>query len=467
MKFTTKALEALPVKDAEYIRFDERGSAQSGWLAIRVRKLRSGPSRQFVFVYPHLGKRRKLTVGEFGDPRNGGMTLKEARNRYEELSQMVKAGKSPINEREAQKRTAAAIASRGTFGALCSAYVDSLKARGARSAEEVERVLQIAQETIPSEKPAADVTIDDIRTAMRSALRGRRRVGQRSQPEEAREQANRMRGYLHSAFAFGLKHDLRIDLPEDAEVQFGLTHNPARDVPKVDRPGEAGVRDIELVADEIALLWRTLGTPYTKRGTTWRVRPDYERALKLILATGGQRVEVITNARWSEIDLEEARWTVPHGRRKNALHSRGAHVLPLNRIALELFKEQRAWLKAGNRRLPEWAFPAARKGKSPHLEPERLRKALQRWIEASEFPKWFAPRDLRQTFKSRGGELGLSKDIRDRIQDHQIDGVSARHYDGYDYLVEKTKALEAWGERLEQIISGANVVPIGSGRVSR
>jgi hypothetical protein len=51
---------------------------------------------------------------------------------------------------------------------------------------------------------------------------------------------------------------------------------------------------------------------------------------------------------------------------------------------------------------------------------------------------------IRTTFKTRGGEIGLSKEIRDRIQNHAMTDVSSRHYDHYDYMPEKMAALEAW-----------------------
>jgi hypothetical protein len=42
------------------------------------------------------------------------------------------------------------------------------------------------------------------------------------------------------------------------------------------------------------------------------------------------------------------------------------------------------------------------------------------------------------------GALRISKDIRDRINNHASNDVSAKHYDRYDYLNEKREALETW-----------------------
>ena len=48
----------------------------------------------------------------------------------------------------------------------------------------------------------------------------------------------------------------------------------------------------------------------------------------------------------------------------------------------------------------------------------------------------------------------VSHDIRGRLQSHGIHGVQARHYDGYDYLAEKTAALEKLHRMLTQTTSG-------------
>ena len=49
------------------------------------------------------------------------------------------------------------------------------------------------------------------------------------------------------------------------------------------------------------------------------------------------------------------------------------------------------------------------------------------------------------------GEIGVSKELRDRIQNHALQDVSSKHYDRYDYLSEKRKALELWERRINKI----------------
>jgi len=83
----------------------------------------------------------------------------------------------------------------------------------------------------------------------------------------------------------------------------------------------------------------------------------------------------------------------------------------------------------------------------------------------------FNARDLRRTWKTLAGEAGISKEMRDKLQNHAQRGdVSSRHYDRYDYLVEKRAAMEKWSAYLGLVIEGKvdeigartdNVVQIG------
>jgi integrase len=74
--------------------------------------------------------------------------------------------------------------------------------------------------------------------------------------------------------------------------------------------------------------------------------------------------------------------------------------------------------------------------------------------------KKFTPRDLRRTCKTRMGEIGISKLIRDRLHNHALQDVSSKHYDRYDYLKEKKEAMQTWDGYLQAVIAGSKVVPI-------
>jgi len=70
----------------------------------------------------------------------------------------------------------------------------------------------------------------------------------------------------------------------------------------------------------------------------------------------------------------------------------------------------------------------------------------------------FVPRDLRRTFKTLTGKAGISKEVRDRLQNHALTDVSSLHYDKYDYLKEKRKAMDIWNDYLNNILSNEIII---------
>ena len=66
----------------------------------------------------------------------------------------------------------------------------------------------------------------------------------------------------------------------------------------------------------------------------------------------------------------------------------------------------------------------------------------------------FTPKDMRRTSKTLAGGAGIPKEMRDRLQNHAEAGVSAKHYDKYDYLPERRAAMDKWADYLDRFIAG-------------
>jgi integrase len=78
---------------------------------------------------------------------------------------------------------------------------------------------------------------------------------------------------------------------------------------------------------------------------------------------------------------------------------------------------------------------------------------LDRFIKAAGV-EHFTARDLRRTWKTLAGRAGLSKDIRDQLQNHAKGDISSKHYDRYDYLTERRAAVAMWESYLTRILAG-------------
>jgi integrase len=178
----------------------------------------------------------------------------------------------------------------------------------------------------------------------------------------------------------------------------------------------------------------------------------YKLALQLLLATCGQRPIEVIGAPLSEFDLEARVWSIPPARTKN----KRWHLLPLTDMAIDLIDQVRALHgRKGLHLFPKYGDP----DKSGHMSRNVLSRSVQKLCADTDFAR-FVPRDLRRTVKTRMGELGIAKDVRDRLQNHAYTDVSAKHYDRYDYMIEKRAAAERWCDFLEVTILGGNVVPI-------
>ena len=220
-------------------------------------------------------------------------------------------------------------------------------------------------------------------------------------------QANRVLSLLRKIYNFGLKRE-RVEM------------NPAH---MVDAPAEEVSRDRIYSPDELKRLWATFQGP---TGSIY----------KLILITG-QREGEISGMRWDELDLEHSIWTVPAERMK----SKKVHIVPLSDLALTVLHDV-------PRISDEFVFPSPTR---PGQAIRNLGKAAKRVKDQSGIAD-FRGHDLRRTCGSGITQLGSSRFVMDRVLGHLEQGVGGR-YDRHDYLHEKTSALAAWAERLEEILA--------------
>src|SRR5262245_35167835 len=103
------------------------------------------------------------------------------------------------------------------------------------------------------------------------------------------------------------------------------------------------------------------------------------------------------------------------------------------------------------------SFDPNYKDDAQELEAEHA-KAAATWIE--DRPN---AQHLRGTMATRLAALGIPAEDVKACLNHARDDVTGRHYDQYDRLREKRRALELWSEQVQSIIDGAptsNVVSL-------
>ncbi len=204
---------------------------------------------------------------------------------------------------------------------------------------------------------------------------------------------------------------------------------------KISKPAKENRRDRVLKEDEIRAVWQAMEAE----------QPLVAALFKLRLITA-QRGGEVASMRWEDIDSPSSWWTIPGERTKNGL----SHRVPLSPLALEILDGLKT-----ERLEPPWIFPSPKPGR--HLE--HMVQATRRIRKRSGVE--FVPHDLRRTAASYMTGMGMPRLTVKKILNHVESDVTAT-YDRHSYDQEKRQALEAWGQRLDEIVSGRAAAAVGN-----
>ncbi|MCL7406927.1 MAG: integrase arm-type DNA-binding domain-containing protein [Marivita sp.] len=376
----------------------------------------SGKKTFFLsYTSPEDGKRKQVAIGQFP-----ALSLKEARLKAGALREKVNEGQDPAVEKKRAIDARLEQRALGTLGDLIDLYVADLEIDGKRAAVEVKR---IKEKNIPSallERPAHQITKEDVLDTLTP-------IAQRG----ALVHCDNVRAYLRAAFELGLNAESMTRWRGQA-AKFNLQHNPVATVKKTVSRKPRGMR--ALSRDEVRQVWHSdnLTAPMLL-------------ALKFLLATG-QRVEEVLHATWAEFDLGQMVWIIPGERRKTRGKTSEPHIVPLTDFHLQLLDEIKR--ETGH---DTYLFPA--QGGATPRRYDVLTNAVRKYVAASGMVS-FSPRDIRRTFKTLSGSMGISLEMRNRLQGHAMTDVGSIHYDRYDYLTEKRAAMAAWTSDLTEIVKG-------------
>lgn len=367
-----------------------------GSLVLKVSKGKKCTTAAWFVVATVGGKLQRHKLGNLGE-----LDAKEAREAYREFDLADPSAERPLTG--------------GTVGELFRDYIDTLVDKGARSADQLRRILLTGQSAVASllgsDRQASDVTPGDVVLILHQInAQGKKRM------------ADATRTAINAAFNWAIA--CRYDYTDKRSRDWGITTNPVAVVTK-DRSAKVA-RDRNLTAAELRSVWR------------------YENALagdvlRLIICCG-QRVLETLRIEGRDVDLASAVWTQPAEKTKGGTR---AHAVPLPKQAVEIL--QRLIDQHGD----GYLFPARGSKACPHISLTSLNRATQRVPGAEPFQA----RDLRRTWKSRAGDAGIPRDMRDRIQQHFKGDTGSKFYDRYDYAKEKREAMDSWESWLDSNVT--------------
>ena len=390
MRFTDRTIRALKAKALRYEIW------QDGLPGFGIR-VSTKSRKSWIFLYRFHGRSRRLTLGTFP-----AMGLAEAHVKHAEAVQRLMGGVDPGTEVVAQR---AAERRGSTVAELAEEYLERWARPNKRSAFEDERMLR--KDVLPfwRARKVNDIGRRDVITLLD-------RLVDRGAPI----QANRTRSLLRRMYNFGVDRGI-------------VDANPCL---LVKAPAKERQRDRVLTDAEILAFWRGLDGA----GMSTEIR----LVLRLMLTTSQRKGEII-NAEWCNFEFESALWTIPSDKSKNGR----AHDVPLSGLALSLLGRIRALSTQ-----PRWLFPSPR-GVN-HITGPAVDHALRNNRDSIGIVD-LVPHDLRRTAASGMTRMGINRLVVSKILNH-VDGSVTAVYDRYSYDAEKRHALDAWGRRLEEIISG-------------
>ena len=395
MRFTDRSIAALKPKAARYEIWEV------GRTGFGVRVAPSG-RRSWVYMYRFAGKPRRMTLRTYPE-----VSLADARVEFAKAKRMLAKGVDPGFEAVATRR---AERRAETVADLIDEYLEKHARPKKRSAAEDERCLMKDVHPRWGGRKAKHINRRDVIVLLD-------RVVDRGSPI----MANRLLAVVRRMFTFAVDRDI-------------IEINPCLGVRA---PGKETRRDRILSEAEIKAFWVGLD----EGGMSDQVR----LALRFQLITAQRRGEVI-EAGWSEFDLPYKLWTIAAERSKNGI----AHTVPLSPLAMELLEAIHSVSgKSG------WLFPSPKGGDQPIIRTS-VNHAL-RVNEDIDGLRGFTPHDLRRSAASHMTALGIPRLVVGKVLNHADRGVTAV-YDRHSYDAEKRHALETWGARLQEIVTGQPTV---------
>lgn len=395
-KFSDKKIKALKPKD--YI-YDLREPNGNGF-AIRV--FPSG-EKSWVFIYTYQGRKRRMTLGKYPT-----MTLANAKIEHRKaLGILETSKKDPALLQKAEKIE---IRDSSTVEGLIEEYLEKWAKERKRSWKEDQRILYKDVRPSWGKIKAKDITKRDVILLLD-------KVKERGAPIIA----NRTFACIRRMFNFAVERDI-------------LTTTPCL---SIKAPTKENRRDRCLSTEEIKDFWLSLDTTPMLEST--------KLALKFQLVTAQRKGEVVA-AEWDEIDLITGWWTIPAEKAKNG----NLHRIPLSKLAIDLLQEIKNLSGES-----QWLFPST-KNNLP-MRGQSVDHALRRSISSfAALKQNITPHDLRRTAATHMTALGISRLVVSKILNHAESGVTSI-YDVHSYDKEKLHALEAWGNKLKEMIYGLPV----------
>lgn len=393
MALTALAIKHLKPKAALY------RVADGGGLCLEISP--SG-SKLWRWRYTFNNKGQMLALGKFPE-----VTLEQARRKRDEARALLKAGKHPKREKDAEKlrRT---VAGEHTFERVARNWME-LKGKNLNAKYHKQSMARMEQHIFPmiGALPIAEITIPDVARVVE-------KIGQRGTVETA----HRMKQVIGQVFRYASQRGL---------CQF----NPAADMRDILPP----VEEKHYPCIHPRELPELLQAMAVYKGDTLT-----NAAMKLLALTFVRTGELI-GAQWSEIDFGREEWHIP----KERMKMRRPHVVPLSRQALDVLRQIQT--VTGEK---IHVFHSQR-GKEKHISNGAVLMALRRMG----YQGRMTGHGFRALASTILNEKNYPPDVIERQLAHEDEDKIRSAYNRAEYLLERKKMMQDYADYLDSVLQQA------------
>lgn len=365
--------------------------------------LTAAGGRYWRLKYRIAGKEKLLALGVYP-----AVSLKDARELANQARQTIQAGEDPIEQRKAAKAQTAHEAVH-TFRAVALEWVEHQSARWEPlTRQRITSSLEANVLNALGARPLASIKPLEVMNAVKAV-----------EARGAGEQAGRVLQRVKAIFRWAVIHG-RLDA------------NPMLDLMPAEilKPREVKHRaalDAKELPAFLAKLAAYDGDPHTVH------------ALRLLMLTATRPGEV-RGARWAEIDMDAALWSIPAERMK----MRQEHRVPLSSQALVLLQSMQA--HSGGREL---VFPSPFYPSKP-LSENTFNSAMARMG----YKNLATAHGFRALFSTVANETGWRADVIERQLAHKERNEVRAAYHRSTYMPERTQLLQWWADYLQGCKTG-------------
>ena len=354
--------------------------------------------RSWIFRFMLDGKAREMGLGPLHT-----IGLSEARDLARVCRKKVLEGVDPLEVKHAAKKARKLEAAKAiTFKACAAKYIAANKAawRNEKHGDQWENTLTTYVYPVMGDLAVGAIDTGHVTKVLEPIWTTKS------------ETASRVRGRIESVLGYATTHEWRTG------------ENPARWRGHLENvlPKKSKVAKVQHHA---ALPWRESGTFMkllaAEQGTA-------ALAFRFAILTAARTGEVL-GARWAELDLQHAVWTIPGDRMKAGVE----HRIPLSANAVTLLGEAAKLRVEG----VDYVFPGGKKDKP--LSNMALLMTLRRMKRED-----LTAHGFRSTFRDWAAETGQPADIAEAALAHTVGDKTVAAYQRGDLLDRRRKLMESW-----------------------